>query len=304
MYEPGRQAAADEYDLVRPYLLGGDGPWLPPRGAQLGDPFALRLLGDTSEPGWPKDGARPGPAPLEPDWPPPGPRHRAPAGWSLAGWSRELRGRPRPAVISTVAVVIVIASALIALLAASRNGPCAGGRPCHSAAAGVASLRPGQRPTAPAHAPAAPVRASARPSLPSAAASTPASAPPEPTPTQPATAEPTPATFAPVTTPPLPGVTVSYRTVRFWASGFEGEFTIVNGGSVPVRDWQLAVVLPGDRVLVTWNARLRATGASAVLTPRSHQAVIEPGASVSEHFIASGTEINPQSCTLNGVPCS
>lgn len=294
MHEPGRQASADEYDLAQqPYLLDGDGPWPPPRGAQRADLFAPRLLGNIDEPRWPEDGAEPDPALAEPDWPLRGPRHRAPAGRSLASWSVALRRPPRLAALGAVAVIIAIAGALIGLLPASRAGRCAGGRPCHAAAAGLPGLSPGHRPAASTRPPA--VRASPRPSLPS---------PPELTPTPTATSEPSPATFAPVTTPPLAGITVSFTIARFWYDGFEGKLTIVNGGPAPVDDWQLAVVLPGDQVLVAWNARFRAAGATVLLTPHVHQAVIEPGASLSEHFIARGTNARPLSCTFNGAPCS
>ena len=66
----------------------------------------------------------------------------------------------------------------------------------------------------------------------------------------------------------------------------------------------LADMLRPHRVLVAWNAGFTATGATVVLTPHAHQEVIEPGVSLSEHFIASGTHVRPQRCTLNGVPCS
>lgn len=311
MYKPGRPAAADEH-LVRPYMLGDDGPlppersdpWPPPRGDQYDDQLSPRLLGDATEAGWPANGARRDRARPEPDSALPPARHRAPRSGSLAGWSAALRRRPGPATIAAVAGIIAIAGALIGLLPASRSGRCPGGRACHAAAAGLPSLSPGS-PTASARGPAAPARPSARPSLTSPATSAPAtSAPPtaapELTPTQPATTTPPPATL----TPPGAGVTVSYKLLRFWHDGFEGEFTIMNGSTAPLDDWQLAMLLPGDRVLVAWNARFTATGATVVLTPRSHQAVIEPGVSLSEHFIAGGTQVRPQSCTLNGVPCS
>jgi len=304
MREPGRRAAADVHGLVRPYMLGEDDPWPPPRNDQYNNPFPPGLLGDATEAGWPADRARHYRTPPVPDSGLPAPRHRAPRRGSLAGWSAALRQRPGPATIGAVAgIIIAIAVALIGFLPASRTSHCAGGRPCHAAAAGLPSLRPGS-PAASAHRPAAPVRPSARPSPTPSDTSAPASAAPELTPTPPATTEPAPATPAPARTPPAAGVTVSYKLVRFWNDGFEGKLTIMNGSTAPVDDWQLALVLPGDRVLVAWNAGFSATGATLVLTPHSHQEVIEPGVSLSEHFIASGTHVRPRSCMLNGVPCS
>lgn len=284
-------------------MPGEDAPWPPPRSEAYNDPFTPGLLGDATEPGWPADGARRYRTRHEPDPALPAPRHRAPRRGSLAGWSTALGRRPGPATIGAVAGIIAAAVALIGILPASRTSHCAGGRPCHAAAAGLPSLSPGS-PTASAHRPTAPVRSSARPSATPSATSAPASAAPELTPTPPAATKPAPATLAPPVTPPAAGVTVSYKLVRFWNDGFEGKLTIMNGSTTSVDDWQLAMVLPGDRVLVAWNAGFSATGATVVLTPHSHQEVIEPGVSLSEHFIASGTHVRPQSCTLNGVPCS
>ena len=269
MDEAGRWPAADVDGMVRPYVLSGNGPWLPPRSDRYDDdpyaPYPPASIGQPGWPDWPEDPAQPEPAGPELGGPLSALDDRA-----LADWSRALRRRPRqPAVAGIAAGIIAIACAFIAFLPATRTGRCAG-RPCHAMAAGLSGLVPGA---------------------------------PKLTPERPAATKPRLAAPQPRSTAPPGGITVSYRMTKFRDGGFQGEFTIVNGGTVPVDGWQLIVTLPGDHILAAWGAGFQAHGDTVILTPRSHRAIIGPGTSLAVHVIASGADAAPQSCTFNGAPC-
>jgi cellulase/cellobiase CelA1 len=92
--------------------------------------------------------------------------------------------------------------------------------------------------------------------------------------------------------------------IKVWDGGFQGQFTIANNGPAPVGGWQLTAVLPGDQVQSAWDASFQASGDTLTLTPPSYQVIIEPGASLAEHFTAGGAVTVPQGCTFNGAPCS
>jgi hypothetical protein len=294
MNEPGRWTAADVDGMVRPYVLSGNGPWLPPRSDQYNDdPFAPNPLASIGQPGWPEYRGQPEPAGPELDGP-----LAACDDHALADWSLALRRRPlRPVVAGIAAGVIAMACAFLAFLPAARTGRCSG-RPCHAIAAGL----PGAVPAA-GRGPASAASASARPYAPSPRTSTPASAPPELTPERSAATRPGLAAPRSWSTAALAGITVSYRMTKFRNGGFEGEFTIMNGGTAPVHGWQLIVTLPGDHVLAAWAAGFQSTGETVVLTPPSRQAVIEPGTILAVHFIADGARTVPRTCTFNGAPC-
>ncbi len=288
MNEPGRWPAADVDGMVRPYVLSGNGPWLPPRSDHYGDdPFASYPLASIGQPEWPE--------PVGPEWDGP---LAASDDHALEDWSLALRRRPlRPAVVGIAAGIIAIVCAFIAFVPAARTDRCSG-RPCHAIAAGL----PGNVPAA-GRGPASAASASARPYSAWPRTSTPASAPPELTPERPAATRPTPAAPRSRSTAPLAGITVSYRMTKFRDGGFEGEFTIMNGGTAPVHGWQLIVTLPGDHVLAAWAAGFQSTGDAVVLTPRSRRAVIEPGTILAVHFIADGARTVPRTCRFNGAPC-
>lgn len=296
MSERGRWAAADVDGMVRPYVLSGNSPWLPPRSDQFDDdPFAPHPLASMGQRGWAEDPASPEPAGPELDG-----LLAASDDYPLADWSQALRRRPRkPAVAGLVVGIIAVACAVIAFLPAVRTGRCSG-RPCHAVAAGLRGLAP-----AASRGPASAASASARPYTPSPRTSTPTSAPPRLSPERSATAGPgTTATPRSAGTAPLAGITVSYRMTRFRDGGFQGEFTITNGGTAPADGWQLIVTLPGDHVLAAWGARYQATGDTVVLTPPRRRAVIKPGSVLTVHFIAGGARAVPRTCTFNGTPCT
>jgi hypothetical protein len=92
--------------------------------------------------------------------------------------------------------------------------------------------------------------------------------------------------------------------VEQWWNGFQGQFTIVNNGSTAVNGWEIAVVLPNDDVQAAWEALFHTDGDTLYLDPPWFQQTIEPGATLTENFAATGTTTTPTSCTFNGATCS
>ncbi|MEV2238635.1 cellulose binding domain-containing protein [Micromonospora sp. NPDC049891] len=100
------------------------------------------------------------------------------------------------------------------------------------------------------------------------------------------------------------GVTASFVKTSDWGSGWEGKYTISNGGGTTVNGWSLAFDLPaGTTVGTYWDALLTSSGQRYTFTNRSWNGVIAPGASVSFGFLGSGSGV-PANCQLNGATCA
>ncbi|MEU8407480.1 cellulose binding domain-containing protein [Micromonospora sp. NPDC048842] len=99
------------------------------------------------------------------------------------------------------------------------------------------------------------------------------------------------------------GATASFVKTADWGSGWEGKYTITNGGSSTVNGWSLAFDLPSGTTLGSyWDALLSSSGQRHTFTNRSWNGAIAPGASVSFGFLASGSG-SPSGCQLNGASC-
>ncbi|SCF32975.1 chitinase [Micromonospora saelicesensis] len=100
------------------------------------------------------------------------------------------------------------------------------------------------------------------------------------------------------------GATASFVKTADWGSGWEGKYTITNGGSSTVNGWSLAFDLPSGTTLGSyWDALLSSAGQRHTFTNRSWNGAIAPGASVSFGFLASGSG-SPGGCQLNGASCA
>jgi endoglucanase len=96
----------------------------------------------------------------------------------------------------------------------------------------------------------------------------------------------------------------TFAKVSDWGSGWQGQYTITNGGSSAITSWKIEFDLPaGTTVGTYWDALLTTSGQRNTFTNRSWNGTIAPGASVSFGFLGSGTG-NPSGCLLNGVSCS
>ncbi|MET7947393.1 cellulose binding domain-containing protein [Micromonospora sp. NPDC005324] len=99
------------------------------------------------------------------------------------------------------------------------------------------------------------------------------------------------------------GATASFVKTADWGSGWEGKYTITNGGSSTINGWNLAFDLPSGTTLGSyWDALLSSAGQRHTFTNRSWNGTIAPGASVSFGFLASGSG-SPSGCQLNGASC-
>ncbi|MFI6238547.1 chitinase [Micromonospora sp. NPDC050795] len=99
------------------------------------------------------------------------------------------------------------------------------------------------------------------------------------------------------------GATASFVKTADWGSGWEGKYTITNGGSSTINGWNLTFDLPSGTTLGSyWDALLSSSGQRHTFTNRSWNGTVAPGASVSFGFLASGSG-SPSGCQLNGVSC-
>jgi hypothetical protein len=98
------------------------------------------------------------------------------------------------------------------------------------------------------------------------------------------------------------GVTATFTKVSSWGGGYQGNYTIVNGGS-RITAWQVEFSLPsGTAITNSWNAAVVRSGSHYVADSLSYNGTLEPGASTSFGFIASGSGA-PTDCTINGGSC-
>ena len=312
--------------LVRPYVLGRgeDATWFwdgqtdgtdPPGVADESEVPGSRETTTSSGHEAMADGPAADPEPAE---------HRRPGGPAWRNWPGKAVSRKwLPALarhgdsvaIGTIAGIAAFAvCALLLLPSYLPHGlatKCPTGQ-CHKATAQTPRTTPPRTATqdATAH-PTAGHSATLFASLP--ARTTPAESTPTPATTLPATTPPvtTPApSQASTPPPPTPSasptqdgstVNVTYTLVYHWPGGFQGQFTIVNNGTTAINGWELAAVLPGDRINTVWDASFHTDGDTLIMDPPSYQMTIPPGTSLQENFVAQGTTTSPTGCTFNGA---
>ncbi|WP_373317880.1 chitinase [Virgisporangium aliadipatigenens] len=100
------------------------------------------------------------------------------------------------------------------------------------------------------------------------------------------------------------GPTATFVKTSDWGSGFEGKYTIVNGGSTPISSWNVQFDLPsGTSVGSFWDALMTRSGNRYTFTNVGWNGTIAPGAQASFGFIGAGGG-SPANCTLNGAACA
>jgi endoglucanase len=98
--------------------------------------------------------------------------------------------------------------------------------------------------------------------------------------------------------------TATFTKVSDWGSGWEGRYTLTNGGSAPITSWKVEFDLPaGTSVGSYWDALLTSSGSHYTFTPREWNGTIAPGASVTFGFLGSGSG-SPTGCRFNGAACA
>jgi len=97
--------------------------------------------------------------------------------------------------------------------------------------------------------------------------------------------------------------TATFVKTSDWGTGWEGKYTITNGGSTTITSWNVQFDLPpGTSVGTYWDALLTSNGQHHTFTNRSWNGTINPGGSVSFGFLGAGPG-SPTNCTLNGASC-
>ncbi len=88
-----------------------------------------------------------------------------------------------------------------------------------------------------------------------------------------------------------------------WGSGWEGRYTVTNGGTSAITSWKVEFDLPaGTSVGSYWDALLTASGQHFTFANREWNGALAPGASVSFGFLGTGPG-SPTGCKLNGASC-
>ncbi|MDQ7907163.1 glycosyl hydrolase family 18 protein [Phytohabitans sp. ZYX-F-186] len=97
--------------------------------------------------------------------------------------------------------------------------------------------------------------------------------------------------------------TAVFTKTSDWGSGWEGKYTITNGGASTITSWAVVFDLPaGTTVGTYWDALMTSSGQRYTFTNRSWNGTLAPGASTSFGFLGNGSG-SPLNCTLNGQPC-
>ncbi|WP_328470804.1 cellulase family glycosylhydrolase [Actinoplanes sp. NBC_00393] len=96
----------------------------------------------------------------------------------------------------------------------------------------------------------------------------------------------------------------TFAKVSDWGSGWQGEYTITNGGTSALTSWRVEFDLPAGTSLGSyWDALVSVSGQHVTATNRSWNGTVAPGASVKFGFLGSGPG-TPTGCKLNGVSCT
>ncbi|MBB2910111.1 hypothetical protein FHS43_001357 [Streptosporangium becharense] len=99
--------------------------------------------------------------------------------------------------------------------------------------------------------------------------------------------------------------TAAFTKVSDWGTGFEGKYTITNGGTTTINGWSVAFDLPsGANIGSFWDATMSRNGQRFTFTNAGWNGTLAPGASASFGFNGSPGGATPSNCTLNGASCS
>ncbi|MCP3804134.1 glycosyl hydrolase family 18 protein [Allokutzneria sp. A3M-2-11 16] len=101
------------------------------------------------------------------------------------------------------------------------------------------------------------------------------------------------------------GVTATFSKSSDWGSGYEGKYTITNGGASAISSWAVEFELPtGHTVGSVWDGT-KSTNGSRVTVRNSWNGNVAPGASASFGFNVSytGASGSPVYCRVDGGAC-
>ncbi|MER5948227.1 glycoside hydrolase family 18 chitinase [Streptomyces sp. NPDC001904] len=98
-------------------------------------------------------------------------------------------------------------------------------------------------------------------------------------------------------------VTATYAKTQDWGTGFEGKWTIKNGGATAISSWAVEWDFPtGTKVTSAWDATVTNSANHWTGKNLSWNGSLAPGASISFGFNGSGAGA-PTGCKINGASC-
>src|SRR5262245_12776976 len=78
------------------------------------------------------------------------------------------------------------------------------------------------------------------------------------------------------------GETAVFVKTSDWGSGWEGKYTITNGGTTTITSWRVEFDLPAGTTLGSyWDALLTSSGSHHTFANREYNGTLAPGASAS-----------------------
>jgi chitinase len=100
------------------------------------------------------------------------------------------------------------------------------------------------------------------------------------------------------------GESAVFAKTSDWGSGWEGKYTITNGGTATITSWRVEFDLPaGTTPGSYWDALLTSSGNHHTFASREYNGTLAPGASATFGFLVSGSG-TPQNCKVNGLDCA
>lgn len=99
--------------------------------------------------------------------------------------------------------------------------------------------------------------------------------------------------------------TATFTKDSGWGTGYQGTYTITNGGPTTLNGWKVEFDLPaGGSVGSYWDALMTQSGTHYTFTNRDYNGTLAPGASASFGWNGAPESATPLNCTLNGQPCA
>jgi poly(3-hydroxybutyrate) depolymerase len=114
----------------------------------------------------------------------------------------------------------------------------------------------------------------------------------------PASSSPPPVSASPTTPGPGGACQATYRTVRDWPGGFQGEVSVTAGGTA-ISGWTVRWTLGGGQnVTQVWNGTLSTSGSTATVRNAAYNGSLPASGSTTFGFLADGTPSTPTlTCT-------
>ncbi|WP_316751963.1 cellulose binding domain-containing protein [Streptomyces herbicida] len=98
--------------------------------------------------------------------------------------------------------------------------------------------------------------------------------------------------------------TATFSKSSSWDSGYQGAYTLTNGGTTALSGWTVEFDLPsGTTVGSYWDALLTQSGNHYTFKNREYNGTLAPGAATTFGWVSTGTG-TPANCRLNGASCT